>query len=118
MVSEDSLHRVAALATTVHRLAKSQHGDVVRIRQGSAQQDANGFLEACEILGLGPYKWEAIEERNDAIIDIAEVVGLPIPAAIASPSRTSTAERVPEELQWSPSLLRHVEAAEIFQLLP
>src|SRR6266511_3339121 len=109
MVSEDSLHRVAALAAAVHRLSKSQNGDVARIRQASTLQDRYGVPEAREVLGLGPDEREALEERNDAFADIAEVVDLPIPTAVAGSSHASTAQRVAKELQRSPVLLRHVE---------
>jgi len=54
MVSEDSFHRVAALAATVHGLAKSQHGDVVRFRQTSAPQDRYCVLESREVLAFVP----------------------------------------------------------------
>jgi hypothetical protein len=118
MVSEDSLHRVAALAAAVHRLAKSQYCDIVRVRQASARQDRHRVPEALEVLGLGSNESEPLEEWHDAAADLAEVVDLPVPTAIAGFLIVPQPNVSRKSSNGALSFWETLKAAESFHLLP
>src|SRR5215203_1371338 len=109
MVSEDSLHRVASLAASVHLLSESKNVDVVLVAEDFLSKQRNRRTEPREVLGLQPDQREAIKERHNAVLDLLEVVDLPVPAAVAGLAHGPTAERLTEEIERRSILLGDVE---------
>src|SRR3954447_12403211 len=73
------------------------------------REDPDGACKAPEILGLRAYEREPLEERNDPVLDVREAIDLPVPAAVPGPAHGSATERLPEQIERSPIVLRDVE---------
>jgi hypothetical protein len=110
IVSEDSLCRVAALATTIHLLSQEQDLSVVRVRHDLLNEQLCRFSEELEVMSLRPDEREAAKERNDPRPDIRKAVHLPVPAAIAGSSCASARQRLAKQVERSPICLRHIES--------
>src|ERR1700730_14436349 len=70
IVSEDSLCRVAALATTIHLLPQEQDLSVVRVRHELLIEQLRRLGEQLEIMRLRSHELEAMEERDDLRSDV------------------------------------------------
>jgi hypothetical protein len=109
IVSEDSLCRVLALATTIHLLPQEQNLYVVGIRQRLVRQQLRGLREALKVVCLLTHKWKPAEERDDRRPDVGEAIYLPLPATVARLPHASACERTHKQVERSPIRLRHVE---------
>jgi hypothetical protein len=116
MASEDSVHPVSPLAAAVHPFPESKNLTVVLVTEASAGEDAHRAPPQAEVLGLRPYEREPLEEGHNAVAEVGQSIDLPVPAAVPGAAHSATAERLAEELERSPILLRGLKAAESFQL--
>ncbi len=112
IVSEDSLCRVAALAATVHLLPKKQNLSVIRIRHEVLREQVYCLRKQLEVMILRSDESKPLEERDDAGLDIAEPVDLPIPAATTSLPHGAARQSFRERSDREPFLLivctRHI----------
>ena len=114
IVSEDSLCRVVALATTVHLLPKEQDLLVVGVRHGLLSEQLRSLCEELEVVSLRTHERKASKERHDACLDIREAIDLPVPATIAGLPHAPASESLGEQIEWCSIDLRHVEGCREF----
>jgi hypothetical protein len=79
------------------------------VTQTAARQDRDCAPEQLEVSRLRPDEREALEERDDAELDVAEAIDLPVPATVPGLAERSAPECVAEQLERRSIFLRHVE---------
>jgi hypothetical protein len=82
----------------------------VGVAQPSPFEQRSRAPPTLEVLTLAPDERKPFEERDNRIGQVREAIDLPVPATIARASHGPDAERVAEEIERSPILLRHLES--------
>ena len=71
IVSEDSGHSVHPLPAAVHPFSESKNRAVLGVAQGALDEQADGLQPGLEVLRLLAYEHKALEERDDAPLQVA-----------------------------------------------
>ena len=109
IVSEDSIHSIASLSTAIHPFPESKNLTVVLVAEASAGEDAHRAPPQAEVPGLRPNERVPLEEGHDAAAEVGEAIDLPVPAAVPGSARGAAAQRLPEQIERCPIVLRDVE---------
>src|ERR1700757_1918634 len=91
IVSEDSIHSIAPLPTTIHPFPESKNLVVVKIAQTAGRVKKRHCASPQPIApSLLPHDRKPIEERDDLGSELRKSVDLPIPAMISRLSQRPT----------------------------
>ena len=109
IVSEDSLHGVSALATSIERFSNLENRPTRFVGEWRLSQYRYRIREHFKVSLLPPNQWEPAEERNHAGLYVSKLVDLEVPATIPSQTDRSALERSTEELERRDVILRDIE---------
>src|ERR1700722_4164638 len=77
IVSEDSIHPIAPLPTTVHPFPESKNLMVVLVAQTAGGEQHHCLSPQPEVLRLLPHDRKLVEERHNAVGELGKSVDLP-----------------------------------------
>lgn len=83
IVSEDSIHSILSLPTTVHPFPESKNLVIVTVALTTISQQRQGAALELEVFSLHTNERKPLEERHDPVAEIGQSIDLPTPATIS-----------------------------------
>src|SRR2546421_12719101 len=78
IVSEDAIHPIASLPTTIHPFPESKNVVVVLVAQTAGREERDSALPEPVVICLLSHDREPVEERHDSAGKIRKSIDLPI----------------------------------------
>jgi hypothetical protein len=111
IVSEDSIHPITSLPTTVHPFPESKNLMVVLVAQTAGRKKRYCASPQLEVLCLLSHDRKSVEEGSNTIGEIRKSIDLPIPPTIARLTQRAAPKSLSKEIQRHAVVLRNVEGS-------